>query len=92
MLVIRVSGLSARGVPLCLCQLLPSFSAFFDCSRAVRCMLPVASCRLVHLVVLYGYQGADADTGFDWLGVVFQDQPCLIVGDFNVELIKFFAW
>ena len=37
------------------------FERFFDCGRAVRCMLPVASGRFLHLEVLYGYQGADTD-------------------------------
>ena len=31
---------------------------FFDCGRAVWCMLPLGSGRFVHLVVLYGYLGA----------------------------------
>ena len=50
----------------------------------------------MHLVVLYGYQGADSDAEqlalteqlFDALGelgVVARGQPCLIVGDFHVE-------
>ena len=54
----------------------------------------------LHLVVLYGYQGADGDVEqlslpdqlFDAalgeLRVVALDQPCLIVGDFNVEPTK----
>ena len=33
----------------------------FNCGRAVTCMLPLGSGRFMHLVVLYGYQGADAD-------------------------------
>ena len=37
------------------------FRRFFDCGRALRCMLPVASGCFLHLVVLYGYQGADGD-------------------------------
>ena len=57
-------------------------------------------CRFLHLVVLYGYQGADGDAErlsmtdqlFDAalgeLRVVAMDQPCLIVGDFNVEPTK----
>ena len=45
---------------------LPTFAAaqfkrFFDCCRAVRCMLPLGAGRFMHLSVLYGYQGADAD-------------------------------
>ena len=66
----------------------------------MRCLLPVASGRFLHLVVFYGYQGADGDAErlsltdqlFDAalgeLGVVAMDQPCLIVGDFNVEPTK----
>ena len=76
------------------------FRRFFDCGRALRCVLPVASGRFLHLVVLYGYHGADRDAEqlsltdqlFDAalgeLGVVALDQPCLIVGDFNVEPTK----
>ena len=37
------------------------FKRFFDYGRAVRCMLPLGSGRFMHLVVLYGYQGADTD-------------------------------
>ena len=48
---------SLRGAPLAL----PSFAtvqckSFFDCGRAVRCMLPLAAGRFLHLCVLYGYQ------------------------------------
>ena len=84
----------------CLPLLLLSSSVFFDCGRALRCLLLVASGRFLHLVVLYGYQGADGDAEqlsltdqlFDAalreLRVVAMDQPCLIVGDFNVEPTK----
>ena len=80
--------------------LLLNSSVFFDCGRALRCLLPVASGRFLHLVVLYGYHGADRDAEqlsltdqlFDAalgeLRVVALDQPCLIVGDFNVEPTK----
>ena len=56
-----------------------------------------AGCRSVHAsVVLYGYQGADADPEqlvltdhlFDAaLGElsVAREQPCMLIGDFNVE-------
>ena len=37
------------------------FKSFFDCGRAVRCLLPLTSGRFLHLFVLYGYQGADTD-------------------------------
>ena len=62
----------------------------------VRCLLPLGAGRFMHLCVLYGYQGADTDSEqlsltnqfFDAaLGerVVAWRQPCLLVGDFNVE-------
>ena len=63
-------------------------------------MVPLGSGRFMHLVVLYGFQGADSDAEqlslteqlFDAalgeLGVVARGQPCLLVGDFNVEPTK----
>ena len=47
-----VGVVSLRGAPLSL----PSWS-FFDCGRAVRCVLPLGGGRIMHLFVLYGYQG-----------------------------------
>ena len=56
--------------------------------------------RFMHLVVLYGYQGADSDpeqlavteqlfdAALGELSVVARGQPCLQVGDFNVEPTK----
>ena len=84
---------------------LPSFATtqfkmFFDCCRAVRCLLPLGAGRFMHLFVLYGYQGADSDTeqlaltdqlfdaALSELGVVARGQPCMIVGDFSVEPTK----
>ena len=37
------------------------FKVFFECGRAVRCLLPLGAGRFTHLFLLYGYQGADAD-------------------------------
>ena len=37
------------------------FQRFFDCGRAVRCVLLLGGGRVMHLVVLHGYQGADRD-------------------------------
>ena len=66
----------------------------------MRCLLPLASGRFLHLCVLYGYQGADTDAEqlaltdqlFDAalgeLHSVATGQPCLLVGDFNVEPTK----
>ena len=96
-----VGVISIRGAPIAL----PSFATaqfkwFFDCGRAVRCMLPLVFGKFMHLVVLYGYQGADVDAEqlalteqlFDAaqgeLNVVGRGQPCLLVGDFNVEPTK----
>ena len=102
MLVMLGLGLSVSGVLLfpCLPLLLRILSVFFDCGRAVRCMLPLRCGRFLHLVVLYGYQGADReaeklaltdqllDAAFRQLRVVAREQPCLVVGDFNVEPTK----
>ena len=66
----------------------------------MRCMVPLGLGRFMHLVVLYGFQGADSDAEqlslteqlFDAalgeLSVVSRGQPCLLVGDFNVEPTK----
>ena len=63
-------------------------------------MLPVGSGRFTHLFVLYGYQGDENDTEqlaltdqlFDAalgeLSVVARGQPCVLVGDINVEPTK----
>ena len=113
-----VGVVSMRGAPLALPTFVTSqFKSFFDCGRAVRCLLPLASGRFLHLCVLYGYQGADTDAEqlaltdqlFDAalgsfmrlhltnqlfeaalgeLAVVACGQPCLLVGDFNVEPTK----
>ena len=86
-----------RGAPLALPMLATAqFKSFFDCGRAVRCLLPLASGRFLHLCVLYGYQGADTDAEqfaltdqlFDAALGELCGQPCLLVGDFNVEPTK----
>ena len=92
---------SMRGAPLSL----PTFATAqfircFDNGRAIRCMQPPRAGGFMHLVVLYGYQGADTDAEqlalaeqlFDAtlceVVVVAWRQPCQIVGDFNVEPTK----
>ena len=87
-----------RGAPIAL----PSFATalfkwFFDCGRAVQCMLPLGAGRFMHLIVLYSYQEADSDdeqlaqtdqlfgAALCELSVVGCGQPCMLVGDFNVE-------
>ena len=97
-----VGVVSLCGAPLALPTFATAqFKSFFDCGRAVRCLLPLA--RLAGLctcLFLYGNQGADADAEqlalteqlFDAalgeLHVVACGQPCLLVGDFNVEPTK----
>ena len=58
-----VGVVSLKGAPISM----PSFatSAFrelFELGRLVRCVLPLGSGRVMHLVVVYGYQGADEDS------------------------------
>ena len=91
---------SLSGAPLSLPTFATAqFKRFFDCGRAVRCMLPLGSGRFLHLVVLFGFQGDREaeklaltdkllDAAFGELGVVAREQPCLVVGDFNVEPTK----
>ena len=96
-----VGVISLKGAPLALpvCAT-AQFKAFFDLGRVVRCTLPLGYGRFMHLVVLYGYQGAATDPEqlaltdqlFDAslaeLSVVARGQPSLLVGDFNVEPTK----
>ena len=57
-----VGVISMKGAPLALPTFATAqFKSFFDCGRAVRCMSPLGAGQFMHLVVLYGYQGADAD-------------------------------
>ena len=96
-----VGVVSLRGAPLALPTFITArFKFFFDCGRAVRCLLPLASGRFLHLCVLYGYQGADTDAEqlaltdqlFDAalgeLYVAALGQPYMLVGDFNVKPTK----
>ena len=86
-----VGVISMRGAPLALPTFATAqFRRFFDGGRAVRCMVPLGFGRFMHLVVLYGFQGADFDAEqlslteqlFDAalgeLCVVARGQPCLI--------------
>ena len=96
-----VGVVSLRGAPLTLPTCASAQSkGFFDCGRVVRCTLPLGAGRFMHLVVLYGYQGADSDpeqlaltdqlldAALCELSVVARGQPCMLVGDFNVEPTK----
>ena len=56
--------LSACGV-LLLTYATAQFQKFsFDQGRAVRCFLLICGGRIMHLVVLCGYQGADIDSEY----------------------------
>ena len=80
------------------------FKRFVDCGRVVRCMLPLVRGRFLHLVVLYGYQGADReaeklaltdqllDAAFGEPGVVAREQPCLVVAISTWSPPQFLAW
>ena len=48
---------------LCLCPplLLVPLSIFFNMGRLVRSVLPLGHGRIMHLVVVYGFQGAADD-------------------------------
>ena len=57
-----VGVVSLRGAPLALPTFATAqFKSFFDSGRAVWYLLPLGAGRFMHLFVLYGYQGADAD-------------------------------
>ena len=93
-----VGVVSLRGAPLALPTFATlGFGKFFGLGRALWCVLPLDLGRFMHLVVLYGYHGADSDAeclsltdqlfqaALAELAVVARGQPCLIVVDFNIE-------
>ena len=98
---VGVGVISMRG-PLLLCPPLPLLSSGVSLIAVGRfgVWLPLGAGRFMHLFVLYGHQGADADTeqfalskqlfdaALSELSVVARGQPCMIVGDFNVEPTK----
>ena len=52
---------SFRGAPLALPTFAtPGFERFFGLGGAVRCLVLLGCRRFMHLVVLYGYHGADS--------------------------------
>ena len=96
-----VGVVSLRGAPLALPTFATSgFEKFYSLGRALRCVLPLGLGRFMHLVVLYGYHGADSvaeflklidqlfEAALGELAVVARGQPCLIVGDFNTDPMK----
>ena len=72
-------------------------AASYALGRVLRCHLPVAGGRIIHLVFFYGFQGASTDSEklrlagklldsvLCELAVVAPGHPCLIVGDLNVD-------
>ena len=58
-----VGVVSLRGAPISLPTFATvGFSEFFHLGRALRCHLPISGGRIVHLVVVYGFQGASTDS------------------------------
>ena len=102
LLVMQALVLSALGVHLLALPTFatPGFERFFGLGRAIRFLVPLGCGRFMHLVVLCGYHGADSsaerlqltnqlfEAAMGELAVVARGQPCLIVGDFNVEPTK----
>ena len=76
---------------------IPGFLESFHLGRVLRVILPLASGRIAHLFVLYGYQGASEDphklalTNKLLQAVICEahvcgiGQPVIIAGDFNVD-------
>ena len=96
-----VGVVSLKGAPLALPTFAtPGFQRFFGLGRAVRCLVTLGCRRFMHLVILSSNFGADSsaeklqltnqlfEAALGELAVVARGQPCLIVGDFNVEPTK----
>ena len=96
-----VGVVSLKGAPISMPSFATSaFRQFFDLVRLVRCVLPLGLGRVMHLVVVYGYQGAEDDAErlsltnqlFDAalgeLAVISRGQPCVLAGVFNIEPTK----
>ena len=95
-----VGVISLHGAPLSLPTLLdPSFKEFFRVGRAMRVILPLGDGGVVHLFVIYGYQGAENDpeklqlTDHLFTAVLAEarmcccGQPVILAGDFNADPI-----
>ena len=50
---------SLKGAPVSMA----TFATALTCCRAIKCLLPIRGGMFLNLVVLYGYQGSDADAG-----------------------------
>ena len=93
-----VGVVSLGGAPLSLPSFItPQFQEFFRLGRVLRTTLPTAHGGVVHLLVVYGYQGAEEDSEKLRLTdrllqavlaeaqVVCVGQPMLIAGDLNAD-------
>ena len=73
----------------------PGFAKFFGLGRAIRCLVPLDFGKFMHLVVLYGYHGADSsaerlqltnqlfEAALSELAVVARGQACLVCWGFQ---------
>ena len=95
-----VGVISLHGAPLSLPTLVDSsFQEFFRIGRAMRVILPLGNGGVVHLFVIYGYQGAESDpeklqlTDRLFTAVLAEarmcccGQPVILAGDFNADPI-----
>ena len=95
-----VGVISLHGAPLSLPTLLDSsFKEFFRIGRAMRVILLLGDGGVVHLFVIYGYQGAENDpeklqlTDHLFAAVLAEarmcccGQPVILAGDFNADPI-----
>ena len=93
-----VGVISLHGAPLSLPTLFdPSFKEFFRIGRAMRAVLPLGNGGVVHLFVIYGYQGAESDPEKLQLSehlfaavlaearMCCAGQPVILDGDFNAD-------
>ena len=90
--------ISLHGAPLSLPTFIdPSFKEFFRVGRAMRVVLPLENGCVVHLFVIYGYQGAESDPEKLQLSehlfaavlaearMCCAGQPVILAGDFNAD-------
>ena len=95
-----VGVISLHGAPLSLPTLLDSsFKEFFRIGRDMRVILTLGNGGVVHLFVIYGYQGAENDpeklhfTDYLFAAVLAEawmccsGQPVILAGDFNADPI-----
>ena len=95
---VGVGVVSLGGAPLSLPSFItPQFQEFFKLGRVLRTTLPTAQGGVVHLFVVYGYQGTEEDAEKLQLTdrllqavlaeaqVVCIGQPMLIAGDLNAD-------